>query len=182
MPIEIVLPLTSPESEWVRGRAVAKMSPTRDHARLQTELVVALVPWSRGRGEVGTEWRFRLAPPGEERRPLVPDIAFVASEQLRGLAREELQAPDFAPAVAIEILSPGDARADVESKIEVYLRSGTQLVVIVDPVRRRMQLHDGLAAPTDLTRDDVLTHPAMPGFSLSLAKLFATALDLFHLS
>ena len=30
--------------------------------------------WADGRGEVGTEWCFRLEPPGEDIRPLVPDV------------------------------------------------------------------------------------------------------------
>lgn len=78
---EIVLPITEPETEWVRGRAVRKVSPTRDHSRLQTELSSAMNVWSRGRGEVGTEWRFRIEPPGEPRRPLVPDISYVKVER-----------------------------------------------------------------------------------------------------
>jgi len=82
---EIVLPITEPETEWVRGRALQKMSPQRDHARVQMKLAGALDGWARGRGEVGTEWRFRIALAGEPRRPLVPDIAFVASERLRAL-------------------------------------------------------------------------------------------------
>jgi hypothetical protein len=59
---EIVLSITKPESEWVRGRAVQKVSQKRDHGRVQAELVAALVSWARGRGEVATEWRFRVQP------------------------------------------------------------------------------------------------------------------------
>ena len=59
---EIVLPATKPETEWVRGRALQKMSPQRDHSRLQGMLNSALMQWAEGRGEVGPEWRFRVAP------------------------------------------------------------------------------------------------------------------------
>jgi hypothetical protein len=72
---EIVLPETEPETEWILGRAVQKVSPFRTHARLQLTLGAALLAWAEGRGEVGSEWRFRVAPPGEVRRPLVPDVA-----------------------------------------------------------------------------------------------------------
>ncbi len=37
----------------------------------------ALHTWVGARGEVGTEWRFRVQPPGEPARPLVPDVAYV---------------------------------------------------------------------------------------------------------
>ncbi|MFY9630380.1 MAG: Uma2 family endonuclease, partial [Candidatus Cybelea sp.] len=73
--------------------------------------------------EVGPEWRFRIAPPGEVRRPLVPDVAYVSNERLRPLNDEEVETPPLAPDVAVEILSPGDRRADLEDKIGVYLRA-----------------------------------------------------------
>ena len=176
---EIVLPMTEPESEWVRGRAVRKVSPKRDHSRLQAELVVALTLWSRGRGEVGPEWRFRIEPPGEPRRPLVPDIAFVRVERLRGLSHADVQAPAFAPDVAVEILSPGDDLRDVAAKIDVYLRAGTSLVLVVDPKNRSMTLHD-MDTVAVLTVHDTLRHQALPEFELPLGPLFATALDLPH--
>ncbi|HMF27287.1 MAG TPA: Uma2 family endonuclease, partial [Candidatus Cybelea sp.] len=88
---EILLPETKPETEWVRGRALQKVSPQRDHARLQLALGIALDRWAAGAGEVGTEWRFRVAPPGEVRRPLVPDVAYVSKERIRPLREQDLQ-------------------------------------------------------------------------------------------
>lgn len=130
---EIILPITSPETEWIDGREVQKVSPTRDHGRVQALLAGALGDWAEDRGEIATEWRFRVAPPDGPRRPLVPDIAYVSYERLRGLTREAIQAPAFAPTIAIEVLSPGDRPADVASKVDGYLRSGCELVLIVDP-------------------------------------------------
>jgi Uma2 family endonuclease len=171
---EIVLPETKPETEWILGRAVQKMSPYFTHGRLQGEFYVALRGWENGHGRVATEWRFRIAPPGEIRRPLVPDVAFVSNERLAGLEGTDLEAPPFAPDVAIEILSPGDRIQRVEHKIAVYLAGGAALVIIVDPSDRSVRLHgaDGMRV---LRRDDVIAHPALPGFALSLAELFAAA-------
>lgn len=173
---EIVLPITDPETEWVRGRAVRKVSPTRDHSRMQGQLLFALVPWAVGRGEVGPEWRFRVQPPGEARRPLVPDIAYVSGERLRGHTVDAIQAPAFAPDVAIEILSPRDRAADVASKIEVYMASGTSLVIVVDPAARTMTCYDG-NAPAVLRAGDTLRHAALPDFALDVGATFAAALD-----
>jgi len=171
---EIVLPETEPETEWILGRAVRKVSPYSAHAWLQRALVVALDPWAKGRGRVGTEWRFRVAPPAEIRRPLVPDVAYVSNERLRGLEGLDAQAPTFAPDLAIEILSPGDRSRHVEHKVAVYLAGGALLVVVVDPERREMTLHDARGART-LRGDDVLTHPSLPGFALPLPEFFAEA-------
>jgi Uma2 family endonuclease len=169
---EIVLPTTKPETEWVRGRPLQKMSPQADHAFLQTVLAVVLYPWAKGRGRVGTEWRFKVTPPGEQTRPMVPDISFVRNERLRGLSHEEVQIPLLAPDVAFEILSPGDRRDDVDHKIGVLLRSGSALVVVVDPESRLVELHDVSGAAV-LGSGGVLEHDALPGFRYPLAELFA---------
>jgi Uma2 family endonuclease len=175
MPIhEIVLPETKPETEWILGRPVRKVSPFRTHARLQGAFNTALSAWAEGRGEVAPEWRFRIAPPGEIRRPLVPDVAFVSYERLRGLEGRDLEAPPFAPDVAVEILSPDDRRRYVEHKIDVYLRGGASLVVIVQPADRTVQLHDARGV-RNLRGDDVVTHPVLPGFAFPLQRLFAAA-------
>lgn len=169
---EILLPQTEPETEWVRGRPLQKVSPQRDHARLQLALGMALDRWAAGRGEVGTEWRFRVAPPNDVRRPLVPDVAYVANERLRVLSGQDLQVPPLAPDVAVEILSPDDRRDDVDDKIAVYLRAGSSVVIVVDPERRMIELHD----PAQIKRIDesgVIEHSSLPKFSYPARDLFA---------
>jgi Uma2 family endonuclease len=174
---EIVLPETKPETEWVRGRAKQKVSPTYAHARVQSCFVAALNAYAGDRGRAGTEWRFRIAPLGEVRRPLVPDVAYVRMERLRSVPREEIEIPAFAPDVAIEVLSPGDDRRDVTDKIDVYLRAGVQLVIEIDPQNRRARLHDGTGL-SELGAYDILRHAVLPGFELALGPFFSEALDL----
>lgn len=168
---EIVLPETKPETEWVRGRALQKVSPQRDHSLLQGELYIQLKLWAKGRGEVGPEWRFRVEPPGEVRRPLVPDVAYISNQRLRPLSDEELQVPPLAPDVAVEILSPDDRRADVDDKIRTYLQAGSSLVIAVDPQRRVVELHD-LRATARVDELGAIEHPALPGFHYSVRELF----------
>jgi Uma2 family endonuclease len=168
---EIVLPETEPETEWILGHAVQKVSPFRTHSLLQTKLTVALFAWAQGRGEVGTEWRFRVAPPGEVRRPLVPDVAFVSNDRLAGLIGRDLEAPPFAPNVAVEVLSPDDVARRVAHKNSVYLASGSELVIVVDSRDRTIRLHDHDGVRV-LRGDDVLEHDALPGFVLALPELF----------
>jgi len=173
MPIdEIVLPGTKPETEWVRGRALQKVSPQRTHSRLQGALAMRLDRWATGRGEVGPEWRFRVAPPGEVRRPLVPDVAYVSNERLRPLSDKELEIPPLAPDVAVEILSPDDRRADVDDKIGVYLRAGSSLVIVVDPQQRAVELHDR-AETLRLDETGTIEHWVLPDFSYPVRELFA---------
>src|ERR1700681_1625809 len=142
---EIVLPETKPETEWVRGRALQKVSPTYDHAALQALLSTALRTWADdgAHGRVGPEWRFRVAPPGEVVRPLVPDIGYLSYAALPADApRDAVQVPLAAPTVAVEILSPGDRRRDVQHKITTYLSAGTTAVILVDPRGETIAVHD----------------------------------------
>lgn len=169
---EIVLPETTPETEWVRGRPLQKVSPQRTHSWLQGALTIELTHWAAGRGRVGPEWRFRVTPPGEIRRPLVPDVAYVSDERLRALSDADLEVPPLAPDVAVEILSPDDRRADVEDKISAYLRAGSSLVVVVDPQRRVVELHDPHKVAILNERDEI-EHAALPGFSYSVSALFS---------
>lgn len=168
---EIVLPEATPEIEWVRGRPLQKVSPQRDHSLLQVALAVRLNGWAAARGEVGTEWRFRVAPPGEVRRPLVPDVAYISNERLRTLSDEELQTPPLAPDLAVEILSPGDRRVDVDDKIGTFLQAGSSLVIVVDPVKRVVELHDRHGV-TCVGETGSIAHDTLQGFHYSVRELF----------
>jgi Uma2 family endonuclease len=115
-----------------------------------------------------------VAPAGEIRRPLVPDISYVCYERLAGLEGRELEAPGFSPDVAVEIRSPGDRVRRIEHKIGVYLATGAKLVIVVDPSDRTIRLHDARGV-RELCGDDAIEHAALPGFSLALPELFKAA-------
>jgi Uma2 family endonuclease len=168
---EIVLRETKPETEWLRGRAVRKMSPQRDHAVLQKWWLWRLDAWAAGRGEVEAEWRFRVAPPGEEIRPLVPDVSYLSFERMGDATVEDIQAPLVPPNVAVEIRSPGDSRRDLEDKIDVLIRAGTDVVIVVKPKTRTVFAQDA-ALRRIFSGADTFEHAALPGFTFSLAEMF----------
>ncbi len=74
--------------------------------------------------------------------------------------------------MAVEILPRGDRRLDIADEIAVYLAAGTLLLIVLDPVRRTVALHDSDGV-TLLREHDVLKHRALPEFALDLARLFA---------
>ena len=139
----------------------------------QTAFVVALDHWARitGAGVVGIEWRFHVAPPGEIRRPLVPDVAFLSHKRLPYQAMEVTDEPRVAPDVVVEVKSPSDRRTDIDEKVRVYLASGTQVVFLVDPMTRIVTVRD-LRGEQELDDKAVITHVALPGFRLAVKKLF----------
>ena len=171
---EIVLEETKPETEWVRGRALRKVSPTYRHGLFQLRVATALAAWAKNgnHGRVATEWRFRVTPPGEVTRPLVPDVAYLSFGALPAdTPDDDVDVPRLAPTVAVEVLSPDDRADDVHDKIRVYLASGTATVILVEPKLERVTLHDAAGARVVMT--GAVTHPVLPGFALDLEALFA---------
>ncbi|MDY6939848.1 MAG: Uma2 family endonuclease [Cyanobacteriota bacterium] len=104
-----------------------------------------------------------------------PDISFVGKERLQGL--EEL--PDGflegAPDLAIEILSPGNTVEEIHAKLVEYFENGSRLVWIVHPQERYILVYRGASEPDRLLKsiDSLDGEDVVPGFSLSVAELFA---------
>lgn len=170
---EIVLPDdVKPALEWVNGRVLQKVSPTPRHANAQITFASRLKAWAdaRGSGFVGTEVRFQVQPPGEIRRTLVPDVAYISFEQVSDKDLESASAVSAAPEVVIEVRSPNDRQADIDHKVRVYLSAGTIVVFVVDPTARSVVAIDASGAH-DLSRGPV-EHSALPGFSIEPAALF----------
>lgn len=170
---EIVLPDAKPALEWVNGRALQKVSPQRKHAIAQGRFWGALDAWARdcGCGEAGTEWEFRIAPPGEARRPLVPDVAYLSYDRVPFDDEKAADIPRVAPDVAVEVLSPGDLRRDVDEKIRVYKASGTSVVFVVDTKNEAVTAYDSRGTE-QFGSVDVVRHAALPGFALEVRLLF----------
>lgn len=171
---EIILPETKPETEWVRGRALRKVSPTYRHGRLQSLLSRMLTDWAEGRGRVASEWRFRVNPPGEAIRPLVPDVAYLTYARLAREDDEAAQTPLGAPDVAVEILSPDDRTTDTDDKIATYLRAGCSLIVVVDPELETVVAID-VGGRAVFALGEVFRHAALDGFTIDVAELFDAA-------
>ncbi len=172
-PLEVILPEQKPALEWILGRAVPKMSPGTRHAVLQAAMGGVLAQWSSGRYIVGVEWRFRLAPAGEIRRPLVPDIALIPRDGLRGLADRDFDFPPYGPLIVSEILSAGEPPEHLAHKRNVYFACGTLLMLVVDPFARSVDAfeHDGTVRR--FGQDDTLKSDVFPDLHIALRPVFA---------
>jgi hypothetical protein len=61
----------------------------------------------------------------------------------------------------------------VDEKVDVYLRDGVRLVVVLDPQRRKGVVYSPGAQPLHLAGDDTLDGGAVvPGFQILLSSLF----------
>jgi Uma2 family endonuclease len=102
-----------------------------------------------------------------------PDAAFVRAGQLprEGIGLGWIPA---APDLVVEILSPTETPSDLEEKIRDYRAAGTRLIWVIDPIRRSVSIWSENAADRWHSELDVLDGgDVLPGFTISVAKLFA---------
>ena len=114
--------------------------------------------------------------PGNRSTVLAPDVAFRRTDR-----QEPPLSKTFVPVMpdlAVEIVSPSNTMPQIRRKAGIYLRHGAQLVWIVIPDRRGVEVctldEDGemrvefIGVGGSLSGEDVL-----PGFRLQLARLFS---------
>ena len=82
----------------------------------------------------------------------------------------------IAPDLAVEVVSPNDLVGELDEKVEEYLRAGVQLVWVVRPTARAVQVfrsdrsESWLWAADELSGEDVL-----PGFRCKVGDLFPSS-------
>lgn len=102
-----------------------------------------------------------------------PDCAFVSNDRLKlqGLPRGFFP---FAPDLAVEVISPGDTKAEVKEKAEWWLAVGTRLVWVVDPKRQTVTAYHAASGKTTIYKlgDTLDGLDVVPGFALPVADIF----------
>ena len=103
-------------------------------------------------------------------RVVKPDVAFISTERL---PEDRHKGSPIPPDLAIEVVSPSDKHYDVTEKALAYLRSGTRLVWVIEPVAKTVMVYRSETDSTVLNYEDTLTgEDVVPGFSCPVAQLF----------
>jgi Uma2 family endonuclease len=175
MTVEEFLASSVPDgkTELVRGELRVTPPPGAPHGTAATNLVVMLAVHVRahGLGRVfGDSFGYELV--RLPRTVRVPDASFVRAERLppEGIGPGLLK---FAPDLAIEVLSPSESASELEEKLDDYLFSGTQLVWVVDPVRRTVMIVPADAPVRWLREGDSLDGGmVITGFTCLVSEIF----------
>ncbi len=104
----------------------------------------------------------------------LPDVAFISWRQLpMGKCPNEPIA-SLVPELAVEILSESNTRGEMQRKLKEYFLAGSQLVWLVDPDARTVDVHTAPDRFIRLDEEEVLDGGAvLPGFRLPLQRVFA---------
>jgi Uma2 family endonuclease len=160
--------------ELVRGE-LRRMNPAGNmHGRVAMSFAWRLAQYVEGNrlGVVyAAETGFKLATDPDTVR--APDVAFVRRVRVEAIGEVEGFWPG-APDLAVEVVSPGDAFAEVEEKVFDWLDAGTKMVVVVNPRQRSATVYKSTTDITVLAEADVLDGgDVVPGFELALREIFA---------
>ena len=104
----------------------------------------------------------------------IPDVAFVSWDHIPGRRVPSEPVPQLAPSIAVEVLSESNTRGEMERKRREYFKAGVEVVWIVDPESRTVDVYTSLQKLITLTEMDTLDGGAvLPGFTLPLRDLFS---------
>ena len=104
----------------------------------------------------------------------IPDVAFVSWDRVPGGRIPADPIADFAPDLAVEVLSRWNTKAEMARKRREYFAAGVRLVWVVDPELRIVTVFTGPEQWTSLAESETLEGgDLLPGFQLPLSALFA---------
>lgn len=104
----------------------------------------------------------------------LPDVAFISWKQLPNRKCPNEPIASLIPELAVEVLGESNTRREMERKLNEYFLAGTQLVWLVDPESRAVDVHTAPDQFICLHEGDALDGGAvLPGFRLPLEQLFA---------
>jgi Uma2 family endonuclease len=104
----------------------------------------------------------------------IPDVSFVSWRQVPSRRISRTVALEFAPDLAVEVLSPSNTVREMDAKLRDYFAAGVRLVWYVDPVARNVRVFTAVDKVVVVGENETLTgDPVLPGFTLPLRELFA---------
>ena len=172
----LLFPDDGKRHELIDGEHFVTPSPNMRHQELLGRLHVALATYLASRRYLGRVFLSPFDVIFTKYDVVEPDLLFIAGDQLDILTRQNVQG---APALVVEILSPGTRRKDEQLKRQLFERGGVREYWLVDPDHDSIRIFrrdeaGRFPVVADLTQsNDILTTPLLPDLALPLAELFA---------
>ena len=118
---------------------------------------------------LGADGMLRLAP-GLVR---IPDVCFISWSRLPGGAIPRTPIADVVQDLAVEVISAGNTREEMNRKLGEYFAAGTRLVWYVYPISKEIHVFTSSDQSQVLSQDQTLSGgDVLPNFTLPIAQLF----------
>lgn len=103
----------------------------------------------------------------------IPDVAFVSWDRIPGGRFPDAAIPDLVPDLAVEVISAGNTRKEMDEKLKEYFEKGVRLVWFVRPRSQTVDVYTAVDNFTRLTATGTLEGGnVLPGFAIPVADLF----------
>jgi Uma2 family endonuclease len=164
-------PVPNKCTELVAGHMLVREPPGYRHGVVAARLLVAIANHATAHSlgvALAAESGFTLFRNPDTVR--APDVAFIRAERMP--KKPLIGYPEFAPDLAVEVLSPSDRAGKVLAKVGDWIDAGTRLVWIVDPERcvARVYRADGSIALLN-AHDSFDGEDVLPAFSVSISAM-----------
>jgi Uma2 family endonuclease len=117
----------------------------------------------------GADGMYRLAM-GKVR---IPDVAFVSWDRIPDGRFPEEPIPNLVPDLAIEVISPNNTSKEMNEKLREYFEKHVQLVWIIRPRSRTVDVYTSTDRFTRLTTSATLDGgDVLPGLAIPIGELF----------
>jgi Uma2 family endonuclease len=161
--------------ELIDGEHYVTPSPATIHQRLVGRLYLALGNWLQ-QHPIGEVFLAPFDVVLSHYDVVEPDLLVVLAEQAGIVTEKHVRG---APAIVVEVGSPGTRRRDEGIKLRLYERVGVREYWILDPDRRMLVKYvrsgDSALAATlalEAVEEGELTSALLPGFSVQMTQLF----------
>jgi Uma2 family endonuclease len=102
----------------------------------------------------------------------IPDASFIGRDRLKPGVFPRHGVARVAPTIAVEVVSEGNTKREMDEKLDEYFTFGTAEVWYVYPDTRSVLRYTSRHEIEKLSEVDTLTTPILPGFACPLAALF----------
>jgi Uma2 family endonuclease len=105
-----------------------------------------------------------------------PDISFFIWSKFPARQLPAEPVPHLIPDLTVEVLSKGNTKAEIETKLDEYFDAAVQTAWVIDPARGTARIYSSRHEISEIPANGVLSAPlVLPGFELPLRQLFDRA-------
>lgn len=106
----------------------------------------------------------------------IPDVSYVSWDRIPGGQFPDTPIASLIPNLAVEVLSAGNTKKEMERKLQEFFRAGVELVWLIEPKTQSAKVYTSPTKMRRVAKDQALEGGrVLPGFVLPLRELFARA-------
>ncbi|WP_425617271.1 Uma2 family endonuclease [Anatilimnocola sp. NA78] len=161
--------------ELVDGTLIEKtMGSYESHVAIKILVALSVYLQQRPLGILlGADGQLKIRPDAIR----VPDVSYISKDRLLNSDFGQQNIASMSPNLAIEVISKGNSRKEMDEKLKEYFSTGSEEVWYVYPKTRELHQFTSPQPPQVWQGAATVSTALLPGFELKLAEVFQNPLD-----